>query len=409
MSQFVFKLPDLGEGTVESEIAEWRIRVGDHIDMDDPLVDMMTDKATVEITAPVTGKVVSLAGEPGDIIAVGAELVVFETNTESNAKDVPVGVQRDQSSSQDTIKESAPEQRPVTLNNPIPLSQKPLTSPSIRRRAREAGIDLSRVSGSGRNNRITHDDLNNFIATGEASERTPKKQKLTQVTEIPVIGLRRKIAEKMLQSKRNIPHFGYIEEIDITELENLRRHLNENRERDQIKLTYLPFFMQALIKVLKVFPQCNALYDEEKNSIVQHTGIHVGVATQTDAGLKVPVVKHVEALDIWECAAEIQRVANATRNNKANKDELSGSTITITSLGALGGIAVVPIINYPEVAIIGVNKSEERAVVRNGQIVIRRMMNLSSCFDHRFVDGYDAAQMIQYFKKLLEHPATIFM
>lgn len=406
MSQFVFKLPDLGEGTVESEIAEWRVQVGDHIGMDEPLVDMMTDKATVEITAPVSGKIVSQAGKPGDVIAVGSELVVFETGSESETKPSPASTKKETRHD-----ENSPEKESQTAPSAAvtEISKKPLTSPSIRRRAREANIDLTQVPGSGPNNRISHEDLDKFINAGESTAGTPERKQLTAVTEVPVIGLRRKIAEKMSLSKRNIPHFGYVEEIDITELEALRQYLNENRDKDQTKLTYLPFFLQALVKVLKLFPQCNALYDEEHNILRQHAGIHAGIATQTDSGLKVPVVRHVEAMDIWTCATEIQRVSEAARSNTANKEELTGSTITITSLGVLGGITVMPIINYPEVAIIGVNKSEERAVVRNGQIVIRRMMNLSCCFDHRFVDGYDAAQMIQHFKKLLEHPATIFM
>ena len=408
MTNFVFKLPDLGEGTVESEIAEWRVNEGEHITMDEPLVDMMTDKATVEITAPVSGKVVSLAGKPGDIIPVGAELIVFETDENFVGKDT-LGPAPEISETLKTEEVKSVQQPSVTKASDIIISQKPLTSPSIRRRAREAGVDLTLVPGTGVKNRISHEDLDKFIRSSETNSAFSTGIKLTQINEVPIIGLRRKIAERMTQSKRSIPHFGYVEEVDITELETLRQHLNENREKDQLKLSYLPFFLQALVKVLKIFPQCNALYDEERGTLRQYAGIHAGIATQTDSGLKVPVIKHVESLDIWQCAAEIQRLAQAARNNTAKKDELSGSTITITSLGALGGIAVTPIINYPEVSIIGINKSEERAVVRNGQIVIRRMMNLSSCFDHRFVDGYDAAQMIQSMKKLLEHPATIFI
>ena len=408
MTNFVFKLPDLGEGTVESEIAEWRVNEGEHITMDEPLVDMMTDKATVEITSPVSGKVISLAGKPGDIIPVGAELIVFETNENVAGQDTP-GPAPEISETLKTEEVKSVQQPSVAKVSDIAISQKPLTSPSIRRRAREAGVDLTLVPGTGVKNRISHEDLDKFINNSETNSASATGVKLTQINEVPIIGLRRKIAERMTQSKRNIPHFGYVEEVDITELETLRQHLNENREKNQLKLSYLPFFLQALIKVLKMFPQCNALYDEEHGTLRQYAGIHAGIATQTDSGLKVPVIKHVESLDIWQCAAEIQRLAQAARNNTAKKEELSGSTITITSLGALGGIAVTPIINYPEVSIIGINKSQERAVVRNGQIVIRRMMNLSSCFDHRFVDGYDAAQMIQSMKKLLEHPATIFI
>jgi len=408
MSQFIFKLPDLGEGSVESEIVAWRVQAGDLIQMDDPLVDMMTDKATVEITAPVSGTVLSLAGRPGDVVAVGAELAAFETGAR---------VKKAESVDPETETETETQQAVQTGHDVLAmpgadqtgLSQNPRTSPAIRQRARKAGVDLAQIPGSGPKNRISHADLDKFIATKDKVQKSVATKQNDAVTDIPIIGMRRKIAEKMLQSKRNIPHFAYVEEIDITELESLRQHLNENRAEHQLKLSYLPFVLQALIKVLTIFPQCNARYDDEAGVLRQYKAIHAGIATQTEAGLKVPVVRHVETLEIYECAAAIQNVAAAARANTATKEMLSGSTITITSLGALGGIAVTPIINYPEVAIIGVNKAEERAVVRNGQIVIRRMMNLSPCFDHRFIDGYDAAQMIQHLKRLLEHPASIFM
>ena len=368
---------------VESEIVEWRVDVGSHISIDEPLVDVMTDKAVIEITAPVSGKVASLAGKPGDIVAVGAALVIFEVDTESDQAVAPKPAGQAQ--------------------------EKVLTSPSVRYRAREHHIDLDGVPASGPNNRVTREDLDRYIA-GLASTKTPQAAPPTNdIVEVPIIGIRRKIAEKMAESKRNIPHFGYVEAIDVTALESLRQHLNHNKEAQQTKLSYLPFFICALTRVLAGFPQCNARYDEASGVLHQYANIHVGIATQTDSGLKVPVVKDANALNIWACAAEIQRLAEAAKDNTASRGELSGSTITISSLGALGGITVMPIINSPETAIIGVNKMEDRPVVRDNQVVIRKMMNLSCCFDHRFVDGQDAALMIQSLKRLLEQPAALFV
>ncbi|MEM7017386.1 MAG: dihydrolipoamide acetyltransferase family protein [Pseudomonadota bacterium] len=416
MSTYTFNLPDLGEGTVESEIVEWYIKPGDTIQEDDSLVDVMTDKATIEITSPVNGVIVSLAGEPGDMIAVGAELVVFDTAVErlpSATQEEPVAL---------PPPAEQPTTKPVTPITPAPvINDKPLASPATRHRAREAGVDLHAVSGTGPKGRITRQDLQLYIEGTPASCNEPLPKQVTPLPEpfvaakqddvetIKVIGLRRKIAEKMQTSKRHIPHFSYVEEVDVTELVALREHLNTNREAEQPKLSYLPFFMLTMAKVLDDFPQCNATYNDEQGVITRYSAKHIGVATQTDNGLMVPVVRHVESRDIWQCAHEIVRVAEAARSGKANKDTLSGSTITLSSLGILGGIASTPVINHPEVAIIGVNKTQERPVIQNGTVISRLMMNLSSSFDHRVVDGYDAAQMIQAMKSMLEHPATMFM
>lgn len=414
MAKFVFKLPDLGEGTVESEIVEWRVQPGDAVEAEQPLVDMMTDKATVEITSPVGGQVIALAGKPGDMIAVGSELVVFETGAGAAA---------------DAVNEpgAAKPANTPEAGAPAPAMQsdageKPVTSPAVRRRAREKGVDLRQVRGTGAEGRIRHEDLDRFLAGKKGTDLFSAQTSLNSATtaenksvpfsdteEIQVIGLRRKIAEKMALSKRHIPHFGYVEEIDVTELDALRDQLNASRAPDQPKLSYLPFVMQALVKVLAEFPQCNAHFDDEKNVITRFAAVHIGIATQTGHGLMVPVVKNVEAMDLWQCAAGMQRVTEAARNGKATLQELTGSTITITSLGALGGIVTTPIINYPEVAIIGINKAQQRPVFQGGAVVPRLMMNLSSSFDHRVVDGYDAARMIQALKGLLEHPATIFL
>ncbi len=401
MSEYAFKLPDLGEGMVESEIGEWFIKVGDKVNEEDVVCTMMTDKAAVELSSPVTGKVVRLAGEPGDMVAVGAAVVVFETDSSAPADSTPA-VAPATPTEKAVTKESAP---PVVTAAIATSNKRVITSPAIRRRAKEAGIDLSTLPGTGTGGRILRQDFENFLGNGGSV--SPAPQIATGTTEVKVIGLRRIIAERMSASKREIPHFSYVEEIDITELESLRKHLNEKNPTD--RLTILPFLGSALIKALREFPQCNATYDKDRNVIIQHNAVHLGVATQTPDGLKVPVVRHAEARTISELSSEMKRMAAAARDNSAKKDELSGSTITITSLGKLGGIASTPVINMPEVGIIGVNRAVERPMVHNGQIAVRLMMNLSTSFDHRFVDGYDAAAMIQRIREMLEHPATIFI
>ena len=411
MSEHIFKLPDLGEGTVESEIGEWFIKVGEYVEEEALVGTMMTDKAAVELASPISGTVIKLAGEPGDIVAVGAALVVFETDGEAAA----VAGEK----VEETESEPAPEPKPTPVQAAEPVAiatavdESPgrvITSPAVRRRAKEAGIDLNLVPGSGPGGRIQRKDFDNFLKSQAmgieaAKAATPS----TDVKEIKIIGLRRIIAERMAKAKQEIPHFAYVEEIDITELEALRKHLN-NRRNDPIeRLTLLPFLGLALIRALKEFPQCNSTYDKDRNMLLQHAAVHLGVATQTPDGLKVPVIKHAEMRGIDGLAAEIRRVTQAARDNSATKSDLTGGTITITSLGKLGGIASTPVINMPEVGIIGVNRAVERPMVFNGQIAVRLMMNLSSSFDHRFVDGYDAAAMIQRIKEMLEHPATIFL
>ena len=402
MSEFVFKLPDLGEGTVESEIGEWFIKVGDDVSEEDVLGTMMTDKAAVEVSSPVSGRVVKLAGEPGDIVAVGAPLVTFATEA---GRAAAVETKEETEAPPPSKPEPAPAAQPAMQNG---KPKRVITSPAIRRRAKEAGIDLTMVTGTGPGGRITRADFD-AIANGgpRPAPAAARPEPSDGVREIRVIGLRRIIAERMATAKREIPHFAYVEELDITELESLRKHLNDKQPSE--KLTLLPFLGVALIRALREFPQCNATYDKDRNVILQHEAVHLGVATQTPDGLKVPVVRHAETLGVRELAREIRRVSDAARDNSAKKSELSGSTITITSLGKLGGIVSTPVINMPEVGIIGVNRAVERPVVFNGQVAVRLMMNLSSSFDHRFVDGYDAAAMIQRIKDMLEHPATIFI
>jgi len=404
MSEFVFKLPDLGEGTVEAEIAEWMVKVGDVVKEEDPICAMLTDKAAVELTAPVSGKVISVAGAEGDTVAVGTPLIVFETDA------ADAGRREEQAATTAPVVAEEPTVPPPSPEQPAGRGGKVLTSPSIRARAREAGIDLTQIQGSGPKGRILKADFEAF-AGGDAVAPAPAAapQRRTGATEIKVIGLRRKIAERMAASAREIPHFSYVEEVDVTALESLRAHLNNRRPGSESGLTPLAFLGLAVVRVLRDFPQCNAHYDSERNVLVRHEAVHLGIATQTADGLKVPVVRHAEALDLEALAGEIRRLSAAARDNKASREELSGSTITITSLGKLGGIVSTPIINQPEVGIIGVNRMAERPVVAGGRVEVRTMMNLSSSFDHRFVDGYEAAAMIQALKELLEQPALIFM
>ena len=425
MAKHVFKLPDVGEGVVEGEIVKWNVKPGDTVKEDEPLVELMTDKATVAIPSTVNGKVVSTTGKPGDMIPVGSELIVFEVDGEGTSEPEPepepVSVPEPEPVS---VPESEPVPEPVAQAKPTPVAvsspapvipqaassgSRPLASPAVRRRAREAGVDLSSVSGTGPAGRISHDDLDSFISGGGRLAAVQSGVKLTGVEEHPVIGLRRKIAEKMSISKRNAAHFSYFEEVDVTELENLRQHLNATRSDNQPKLTYLPFIIQGLIKAVRKFPQCNAIYDEEKGVVMRHEAVHVGISTQTDDGLMVPVIKHAEARDVWDTANELMRVTSSAREKTATIDELTGSTITITSLGAMGGLGATPIINHPEVSIVSIHAARDRAVVRDGEVVVRKMMNVTSSFDHRIVDGYDGALLIQELKSMLEYPAKIFM
>ena len=426
MGIYEFKLPDIGEGVVEGEVVEWMVSVGDSIKEDDPILSVMTDKATVEIPSPVNGVVTKIIGEPGDILPVGEVCIEFEVDGDGNAPSESAEKQEEVVKETPKVeKATKPKPEPVAVKAAEPVSTpepvvraagtKALASPAVRQRARQANIDLQLVAGSGPAGRISHADLDRHIAggAGGATSFTPlgssTKTKLTGTEEIKVIGLRRKIADSMMASYSSIAHFSYFEEVDITALEELRQHLNSTRPEGAPKLTYLPFIMQALVKALRESPECNALYDDEANLVTRHQAIHLGIATQTDRGLYVPVVKHVEAMDIWQSAGEMIRVTSATREGKASAEDLSGSTFTITSLGRLGGLGATPIINKPEVGILGVHNAKERAVVRNGQVVVRRMMNLSSSWDHRVVDGHDGATLVQRVKTYLENPATIFM
>ena len=428
MGDYVFKLPDIGEGVVEGEIVAWHVKIGDSIKEDDQIVDIMTDKATVTIPSPTDGIVTELSGEVGDMIAVGSALVTFSTdgsssnNQAQNSPEPEVTLEpviEEEKKPEPIIKEiKKPAPKPVELITESKIvassggNTRILASPAVRRRARDADLDLSVVSGSGPAGRIRHADLDAYIAAGGTVAGAPPTSystKRTDTNEIKVVGLRRKIAEQMVKSKFSIPHFSYFEEIDVTELEELRQMLNATRDNDQPKLTYLPFIMMALAKIMPNHKECNALYNDESNVVTQYSAVHLGIATQTDRGLFVPVVKHVEAMDIWQSASEMQRVSGAARNGTASLDDLSGSTFTITSLGRDGGLGATPIINHPEVSILGIHKAREMPVVKDGKIVVRRIMNVSSSFDHRIVDGANGAALVQALKRMLEYPALIFM
>jgi 2-oxoisovalerate dehydrogenase E2 component (dihydrolipoyl transacylase) len=434
VSQFVFKMPDLGEGTVEAEIVAWHTEPGAQVAEDQVIVEVMTDKAAVEVPAPVTGRVISITGAAGDKVAVGSPLIVFEVGAPAAAAKAaaPAPSAPAPTTSAGTTSAAPAPVAPraaapaapaaVPARTAVAPAGRIMTSPANRRRAHEAGIDLAAVAGSGPGGRIVREDLEAATTApavrgatvpmgGVAAPagRAAAASTSADITEIKVIGLRRLIAERMSEAKRTIPHFAYVEEVDVTELEALRQHLNSKLAKGEPSYTYLPLIAAALTRVLEAFPQCNVLYDAARGVLLRHRAVHVGIATQTPDGLKVPVARNAQSLALPALAAEIRRVTERARTNKATRDELTGSTITITSLGKLGGIASTPIINAPEVAIIGLNKAVERPVVHQGAVAIRRIMNLSSSFDHRFVDGYDAAAMIQALKELLEHPAMIFI
>ncbi len=412
MGHFVFKLPDIGEGIAESEIAQWHVAVGDTVSEDQPLVDMLTDKAAVELPSPVSGRVLALHGQVGDRIAVGALLVTLAVEGEPAevASAAGTGIATAQITLAAPVAAGGVEAL-ATLRGAATVA----ASPATRKRARELGVDIAEVAASGPSGRVLREDVERHAVPASALHALEKSGATAQlaaedegVDQVRIIGLRRKIAEGMQRAAQRIPHFAYIEEIDVTELESLRRKLNE-RYPDRARLTLLPLLIQALIRTVPAFPQINATFDDEAGIVTRHRALHVGIATQMPSGLVVPVVRHAQRLDLWGRAGEIKRLADIARAGKATRQQLSGSTITITSLGALGGLATTPVINAPEVAIIGVNKMVERPVVRAGQVVVRTMMNLSSSFDHRIVDGVDAAEFIQRIKALLETPALLFV
>ncbi|MEZ5597367.1 MAG: dihydrolipoamide acetyltransferase family protein [Pseudomonadales bacterium] len=426
MSEFSFKLPDLGEGTVEAEIIIWHVSPGDAVTEGQVIVDVMTDKANIEVPSPVSGRVLRTRGEPGDMITVGTELVAFDVSGKAPAATVepPPPMQAPASPPEQQLVQAPP--APVTARREAPSQPTPdrdpastaiasqrtpgtqvLASPAIRRRANELGIDLAGIAGSGPRGRILRKDLDGFLQTGPASTPAGTLTRSDDITEVKIIGVRRVIAQRMQAAKREIPHFAYVEEVDITALDSLRQQLNA--QHPDARLTFLPFIGLALIRALKRYPHINALHDAERDMLLRHSAVHLGIATQTPDGLKVPVVRDADQLDLWQLAAAVASVAQRARDGSAGREELGGSTFTLTSLGRLGGIVSTPVINTPELGIVGINKAVQRPMVVDGRVEIRLMMNLSSSFDHRFVDGFDAASMIQAMKALLEQPALLFV
>ncbi|MEJ5083717.1 dihydrolipoamide acetyltransferase family protein [Ochrobactrum sp. MYb379] len=433
MAHFAIKLPDVGEGVAEAELVEWHVKVGDIVREDDLLAAVMTDKATVEIPSSRSGKVIAVNGEIGEKIAVGSELVRLEIEGASSEQKVEVPEPVAAAPAETPQPQPASAEAPVLLQTPVPPKavaqkkenssraftgagpvraegEKPLATPSVRLRARDGGIDLRRVKGSGPAGRITHEDLDAFFQTESGAAPAMLGYVAdTSINEIKVIGLRRKIAERMAEAKRHIPHITIVEEVDVTQLEDLRTGLNNEKKEGRPRLTLLPFIIRTIVKAVKEQPGLNAHFDDEADIIRQFGGVHVGIATQTPNGLIVPVVRHAESLSVFAASSELFRVTEAARNGTAKREELTGSTITITSLGSLGAIATTPIINRPEVAIVGINKMAIRPMWDGTQFLPRKIMNLSCSFDHRVIDGWDAAVFVQKLKSLLETPAMIFV
>ena len=426
MATYKFKLPDIGEGIAEAEIVAWHVKVGDQIEEDQGIADVMTDKATVEMESPVTGTVLELNGEEGEMLAIGSVLAVIETDELPDEEDEAAIAEKVKAQAEAADEEevqdepiSAPEPEPAPAPEPAPTAEPAaesaptpspsapiLASPAVRQRARDLGVDLSQVQPHG--DRIRHSDLDQYLsyASGQGYQ-APGRSRKREDEEIKVIGMRRRIAENMAASKRNIPHFTYVEEFDVTELEDMRNDLNGSRG-DRPKLTVLPFIIAAICKTLPDFSMLNATYDDEAGKITRHGAVHLGMATQTDAGLTVPVIRNAQDMNVWQLSLEIARLSEAARTGKIKSEELAGGTLTLTSLGPLGGIATTPVINRPQVAIIGPNKIVERPAIIDGELEARKQMNLSISCDHRVVDGYDAASYVQALKKLIETPVLIF-
>jgi 2-oxoisovalerate dehydrogenase E2 component (dihydrolipoyl transacylase) len=439
MSTYSMRLHDVGEGVAEAEIVEWKVDVGDTVTSDDVVAEVMSDKATIELYSPVDGTITWRGGDVGDVVAVGSELLRFELNGHAEPVGTPPPADTaEPSDAHPAVERSAPDPAPPSPAppSPTPPSSAPpspaphpaiarlergsrtLAAPAVRARAKALGIDLTDVEGSGPDGRIVHADLDSLLTAGTAGTAAPVAPVTAAapvagtdddaVEPVKVIGLRRNIAERMQAAKRRIPHFSYVEEVDVTELERLRRELNDTATDGRHKLTVLPFIMRAVVQAVRHHPEVNARFDDEAGVINRHHAVHLGIAVQTARGLMVPVVRSAGSLDLWQSADAIVRLSQAARTGKIRLDELTGSTITITSLGALGGVVTTPVINAPEVAIVGVNKIETRPVYRDGALVPRQMMNLSSSFDHRVVDGADAAEFIQDVKRLLETPALLW-
>jgi 2-oxoisovalerate dehydrogenase E2 component (dihydrolipoyl transacylase) len=434
--EHVIKMPDLGEGIAEVELVAWHVKLGDLVAEDQVLADVMTDKATVEIPSSVAGRVVALGGEVGQVMAVGSDLIRIAVEGEVHAPAPAPLAPHPAPAPEPAAARPAPAAaatpkspaatvvplRPAVASTSTSTPRRVIASPALRARAWSLGIDLDQLAGTGTAGRIVQSDLDAYVARGGATRppapapapapirqiAPPAAPGIDTLTEVKIVGLRRKIAQRMQEAKRRIPHFAYVEEVDVTEVEALRAQLNAQYAA-RGKLTMLPLLARAIVVALRDFPDLNARFDDEAGVLTRHSAVHLGIATQTEPGLMVPVLRDAQARDLWGTAAEISRLAEAARSGRIVRDELTGSTITITSLGKLGGIVTTPVINAPEVAIVGVNRIVEKPVVIAGSIVVRQTMNLSSSFDHRVVDGVQAAEFIQRVRGLLEHPAMLFV
>lgn len=403
-SLYVFKMPDLGEGTVEAEISEWFVRVGDQVNEGDALADVMTNKANLAVESPKTGKVVKCVGEPGDNIAVGSEFVVIQLEAADSSNEVEDAPKPEAANSTETPQQGVSERV---------ARAKVKASPSVRRRARDEDVDLTQLHASGSHGQITHTDMDKHLDGSNGTTSKPAGSSAAQSDsasdwlDVPVIGVRRAIAQRMQAAINSIAHITYVEEVDLTDLERYRRSLNEEYQGQREKLTLIPFLIKALKIAFADFPQFNAHYDDSLDRLRQYHSMNVGVAAQTPSGLLVPVMHQVDRLSLWEMASQLSELAARAKQGKASPSELSGSSFTISSLGKLGGVMSTPIINAPEVAILGVNKALERPVVVDGAVAVRTMMNLSCSVDHRVIDGYDVALFVQRLKSLLENPAVL--
>ncbi|MEQ9396027.1 dihydrolipoamide acetyltransferase family protein [Haliea sp.] len=433
MGQHLIKMPDVGEGIAEVEITEWQVSEGDSVAEDDVLCVVMTDKAAVEIPSPVDGTITWLGASAGTIMAVGADLIILEVDGDGNTAVTERTATAESAVASAGEPETEPAVAPVNHGSPAeslsltaspaiaaepasrhpqlrPEGERPLASPAVRQRGREAGIDLRRISGSGAAGRILHEDLDRHFAGGSSTAVVGQtRQPDSRVEEIPVTGLRAEIARRMQSTMQRIPHYSYVEAVDVTELQRLRERLNKRCREGEPRLTLLPFIIRGLVRAIEAFPAINARFDDEANVVRRYAALHAGIATQTDRGLMVTVVQHAEMRSLRELAGELRRLSDAARAGRATREELTGSTLTLSSLGPYGGIATTPVINAPEVAIVGINKVEKRPVWSGHEFTPRDMMNLSSSFDHRIIDGWEATQFIHFLKDLLENPAELFL
>jgi pyruvate dehydrogenase E2 component (dihydrolipoamide acetyltransferase) len=403
---FDFYMPDIGEGVVEGEIVAWKVKVGDTVQLDQPIVEVMTDKATVELPSPRAGKITKINYADGAICPVGKVLVVIDDDGKPAAAPAGNGHAAPKAAAPAAPKAAAPG-APIQIVDASGSRERVLATPATRRLARQLGIELGRVAPTGKHGRVTTEDVKNF--TDAPKQALVAIDKGDREERIPLRGIRKKIAESMARSVHTAAHFTYVEEVDMTELVIVRERAKARAAERGVKLTYLPFIVKSVVSGLRRWPMLNASLDEATQEIVRKRYYHIGIAAQGPHGLAVSVVRDADKRSIFDLSREIERLGEAVKAGTATREELTGSTFTISSLGKLGGVMATPIINFPEVAIVGVHKIEERPAVRDGKIVARHLMNLSISVDHRIADGWDGAMFLQDVKALLEDPTTMFM